>query len=152
VFCTRVNRGPLAIHTNYTGFLPAHVSMVTVNCDPSRSPATQFARFPSGSVACHYIFYYWVLAVDVVRRTGVPICVTVKERQDGPEYQKNACCVDWSIALFKVLVMTNELHLGEWYESCHYSSYGTVIVLTVFRFCIETEYARANTPLSCVAL
>jgi hypothetical protein len=26
------------------------------------------------------------------------------------------------------------------------------VVLTVFRFCIETELARAITPLSCVAL
>jgi hypothetical protein len=89
--------------------------MVTVNCDPLRSPATQFARFPSCSVACHYIFYFCVLDVDVVRRIGVHICVAVKERQDGPEYQKNACFAVWSITFFKALVMTNELHLGEWY-------------------------------------
>jgi hypothetical protein len=36
-----------------------------------------------------------------------------KEGQDGPECQKDACFVVRSIALFKVLVMTNELHLGE---------------------------------------
>jgi hypothetical protein len=39
--------------------------------------------------------------------------VAAKESQDGPECQKYACFVVWSIALFEVLVMTNELHLGE---------------------------------------
>jgi hypothetical protein len=37
----------------------------------------------------------------------------VKERQDGPKCQKDACFVVWSIALFEVLLMNNELHLGE---------------------------------------
>jgi hypothetical protein len=36
-----------------------------------------------------------------------------KERQDGPECQKDACFVVRSIALFEFLVMINELHLGE---------------------------------------
>jgi hypothetical protein len=39
--------------------------------------------------------------------------VTVKERQDGPECQKDAWFAVWSIALFEVLVMTIELYLGE---------------------------------------
>jgi hypothetical protein len=39
--------------------------------------------------------------------------VAGKERQDGPESQKDACFVVRSIAFFEVLVMTNELHLGE---------------------------------------
>jgi hypothetical protein len=78
--------------------------------------------------------------------------VAVKERQDGPEYQKHDCFVCCTIPLIEVLVMTNELHLGRWYTSCHCYSYGTVILLTVFRFCIETEYARVSTPLSCVPL
>jgi hypothetical protein len=39
--------------------------------------------------------------------------VAAKERQDGPECQKDACFVVRSIALSEVLVMTNELHLGE---------------------------------------
>jgi hypothetical protein len=39
--------------------------------------------------------------------------VVVKERQDGPEFQKDACFVVRSIALFEVLVMNNQLHLGE---------------------------------------
>jgi hypothetical protein len=63
--------------------------------------------------ACHYVFYCFVLHVYVVRVGGVPMCVSVKERQYGPEYQKDACFVVWYIALFKVLVMNNELHLGE---------------------------------------
>jgi hypothetical protein len=41
--------------------------------------------------------------------------VAVKERQYGSECQKYACFVVRSIALFEVLVMTNKLHLGEWY-------------------------------------
>jgi hypothetical protein len=41
------------------------------------------------------------------------MCVAVKERQDGPEFQKDACFVVRSISLFEVLVLTNELHLGE---------------------------------------
>jgi hypothetical protein len=53
--------------------------------------------------ACHYIFYCCILDIDVVSRTGVPICVAVKERQDGPEYQKDACFVAWSTFLLKVL-------------------------------------------------
>jgi hypothetical protein len=36
-----------------------------------------------------------------------------EERQDGLECQKNACFVVRSIALLEVLVMTNEIHLGE---------------------------------------
>jgi hypothetical protein len=36
-----------------------------------------------------------------------------KERQDGPECQKDACFFVRSIALLEVLVMTNQLHLGE---------------------------------------
>jgi hypothetical protein len=63
--------------------------------------------------ACHYVFYCCVLYVDVVRRTRVPVGVAVKKRQDGPEYQKDACFVAWTIALLEVLVMTNEPHLGE---------------------------------------
>jgi hypothetical protein len=43
----------------------------------------------------------------------VPLYVAVKERQNVPEYQKDACFVVLSIALFEVSVMTNELHLGE---------------------------------------
>jgi hypothetical protein len=43
----------------------------------------------------------------------VPIIVATKERQDGPEYPKDAFFVVRSIAVFEVLVMTNELHLGE---------------------------------------
>jgi hypothetical protein len=39
--------------------------------------------------------------------------VAVKEKQSGPEYQKDACFVVRSISLFEVLVMTNELHVGE---------------------------------------
>jgi hypothetical protein len=59
------------------------------------------------------IFYCCVLHVDVVRSTVVHMFVSVKERQDGTKCQKDACFVVWSIALFEVLVMTNELHLGE---------------------------------------
>jgi hypothetical protein len=43
------------------------------------------------------------------------MCVAVKERQDGPECQHDACFVDRSISLFEVLVMTYELHLGDCY-------------------------------------
>jgi hypothetical protein len=43
----------------------------------------------------------------------VHVDVAVKESQDGPEYQKDACFVRWTIALIEMLVMTNELHLGE---------------------------------------
>jgi hypothetical protein len=39
--------------------------------------------------------------------------VSVRERQYGPEFQKDACFVVRSISLFKVLVITYELHLGE---------------------------------------
>jgi hypothetical protein len=39
--------------------------------------------------------------------------VAGKEKQDGPECQKDACFVVRSISLFEVLIMTNELHLGE---------------------------------------
>jgi hypothetical protein len=39
--------------------------------------------------------------------------VDVKERQDGTECQNDACFGVRSIALFEVLVMPNELHLGE---------------------------------------
>jgi hypothetical protein len=39
----------------------------------------------------------------------------------------------------------NELHLDLCYYSCHYQSYGTVVV---FRFCLETEYTCASTLLS----
>jgi hypothetical protein len=39
--------------------------------------------------------------------------VAAKERQDRPECQKDACFVVRSIALFELLLMTNELHLGE---------------------------------------
>jgi hypothetical protein len=39
--------------------------------------------------------------------------IAKKERQDGPEYQKDACFVVRSISLLEVLVMTNELHLGD---------------------------------------
>jgi hypothetical protein len=48
-----------------------------------------------------------------------------------------------------VLVMTNELHLGSFYKSCHYKSYGTVVLIW---FCLETAYMRASTLLSWVAL
>jgi hypothetical protein len=41
------------------------------------------------------------------------MCVDAKESKDGPECQKDACFVVRSIALFEVLVMTNELPLGE---------------------------------------
>jgi hypothetical protein len=41
--------------------------------------------------------------------------VAVKEMQDQPECQKDACFVVRYIALFEVLVITNELHLGECY-------------------------------------
>jgi hypothetical protein len=44
---------------------------------------------------------------------GVHVCVGVKERQDGPEYQKDACYVVRTLTLIEVLVMTNKLHLGE---------------------------------------
>jgi hypothetical protein len=40
----------------------------------------------------------------------VPVGVDVKERQDGPEYQNDACFVSWNIALIEVLVMTNAYH------------------------------------------
>jgi hypothetical protein len=39
--------------------------------------------------------------------------IAEKERQDGPECQKYACFVVRYIDLFQVLVITNELHLGE---------------------------------------
>jgi hypothetical protein len=39
--------------------------------------------------------------------------VAVKERQDGPECQNDACFIVRTISLFEVLVMTNEIHLGE---------------------------------------
>jgi hypothetical protein len=39
--------------------------------------------------------------------------VAAKERQDGPECQKDACFFVRSIALFEVLLMTNELYVGE---------------------------------------
>jgi hypothetical protein len=42
------------------------------------------------------------------------MCVVVKEIQDETDFQNDACFVVRSIALFKVLVMTNELHLGEY--------------------------------------
>jgi hypothetical protein len=54
-----------------------------------------------------------LLSIAVVWRTRVPMIVAEKERQDGMECQKDACFVVRSIALFEVLVMTNELHLGE---------------------------------------
>jgi hypothetical protein len=57
--------------------------------------------------------HYFVLHVAVVRRTVLPMFVAVKEKHDGPECQKDACFVVRSIALLKVLVMTNEIHLGE---------------------------------------
>jgi hypothetical protein len=41
------------------------------------------------------------------------MCVAVKERQDGTKCQKDACFFVRSISLFKVLVMTNEIRLGE---------------------------------------
>jgi hypothetical protein len=41
--------------------------------------------------------------------------IAEKEMKDGPECQKDACFVVRSIALLEVLVMTNEIHLGEWY-------------------------------------
>jgi hypothetical protein len=43
----------------------------------------------------------------------VPMCVAVKERRDGLKCQKDACFVVRYISLFNVLVMPNELHLGE---------------------------------------
>jgi hypothetical protein len=43
----------------------------------------------------------------------VPMIIAVKDRQDGPECQKDACFVVRSIDLFEVLVMPNELDLGE---------------------------------------
>jgi hypothetical protein len=51
-------------------------------------------------------------AVCCVRSTGVHVGVAVKERQYGPEYQKDVCFVRWTISLIEVLVMTNEPHLG----------------------------------------
>jgi hypothetical protein len=65
------------------------------------------------SINCYYIFYCCVFHTAVVWRTGVPMIIGEKERQDGMECQKDACFVVRSIALFKVLVMTNEIHLGE---------------------------------------
>jgi hypothetical protein len=50
LFCTRVNRGLLTICTNCTGFLPASVYVVAVNCDSLRSPATHYSRLLSCSV------------------------------------------------------------------------------------------------------
>jgi hypothetical protein len=45
----------------------------------------------------------------------VPIDAAVKERQDGPDFRRDACFVRWTIALIEVLVMTNEPHLGRRY-------------------------------------
>jgi hypothetical protein len=42
----------------------------------------------------------------------VPVDVAAKERQDGPEYRRDACFLFWNIALIEMLVMTNEPHLG----------------------------------------
>jgi hypothetical protein len=39
--------------------------------------------------------------------------IAENERQDGPDFQKDACFGVRSLALFEVLVMHNELHLGE---------------------------------------
>jgi hypothetical protein len=50
LFCIVVNRGLLTICTNSTDFLPASVSVVAVNCDLLRSPATHSTWFPSCSV------------------------------------------------------------------------------------------------------
>jgi hypothetical protein len=41
--------------------------------------------------------------------------VAAKERQEGMGCQKDDCFVVRSLALSEVLVMTNELHLGELY-------------------------------------
>jgi hypothetical protein len=62
---------------------------------------------------CDKVLYCCLFHVAVVWRTGVPMIIAEKQRQDGPECQKDACFVVRSIALFEVLVMTNELHLGE---------------------------------------
>jgi hypothetical protein len=43
----------------------------------------------------------------------VPMIIAEKEMQDGQEFQKDACFVVRYIALFQVLVINNELHLGE---------------------------------------
>jgi hypothetical protein len=43
----------------------------------------------------------------------VPFFVAVKEMQDEPGYQKDSFFVVWYKALLQVLVMTNEVHLGE---------------------------------------
>jgi hypothetical protein len=62
---------------------------------------------------CDYVFFCCVFHISVVCRTGVPMIFAAKERQDGPECQKDACFFVRSIALLEVLVMTNQLHLGE---------------------------------------
>jgi hypothetical protein len=45
----------------------------------------------------------------------VHIGVALKERQNGPEYQKDACFLCWTIVLIEVSVTTNEPHLGRFY-------------------------------------
>jgi hypothetical protein len=65
LFCTGVNRGLLTICTNSTYFLPASVSVVAVNCDPSGSPSTHSSRFPSCSV-----FVPCTRTISVLSRLG----------------------------------------------------------------------------------
>jgi hypothetical protein len=51
---------------------------------------------------CDYVFYCCIIHITVVWRTGVPMIVAAKERQDGPECHKYACFVVRSIAMFEV--------------------------------------------------
>jgi hypothetical protein len=58
--CTGVSRDLLTISTNYTNFLPASVSVVTVNFDPLRSPSTHFTWLSSCSV---FVPRTWTISV-----------------------------------------------------------------------------------------
>jgi hypothetical protein len=65
------------------------------------------------SKTCDYILYSHIFHVAVVWSTGVPMSIAEKERQDGPQCHTDVCFDVRPIAFFEVLVMTNELHIGE---------------------------------------